>query len=267
MMVLVHLPDELVDLLLPVTGVTTLDVVEPLLDESSLWGRQLDGPQEVVGLLEGWSDGEDLVHEVLNANNVVLSQVVLDDGVVGEREAALVDLSVAPLVDELLDGLQVRVTVRHVGLHLPEHVHDGLVGLEEDGVVDLPEPEEPEDTPGLGVHVADSPDADDQQELWLRWNVEGTLGAGGALHPHEVVLLGDVLLGVLLRALEDDLLLLLEGRELGLAVGGLLSGHCSSLLRFLSTLSGTGAILSLVLVLGSSLCVGQSPLALSFIPC
>ena len=49
MMVLVHLPDELVDLLLPVTGVTTLDVVEPLLDESSLWGRQLDGPTTSCG--------------------------------------------------------------------------------------------------------------------------------------------------------------------------------------------------------------------------
>ena len=78
------MPDETVDLLLSVSGVTTLDVVPSLLDESALRGRELEWPQEVAGLLEGWSDRVDLVDQVLNANNIVLSQSVLDDGVVGK---------------------------------------------------------------------------------------------------------------------------------------------------------------------------------------
>ena len=45
--------------------------------------------------------------EILNTEDVVLSEALLDDLVVGERNALLVDFAVATLVDELTDGLQV----------------------------------------------------------------------------------------------------------------------------------------------------------------
>ena len=38
-----------------------------------LGSRQLEGPQEVGCLLEGWSNCVDLMDKVLNANNVVLA--------------------------------------------------------------------------------------------------------------------------------------------------------------------------------------------------
>ena len=47
------------------------------------------------------------MHEVLNAEDVVLAEVLLNDLVVGEGDALLVDLAVAALVDKLTDGLQV----------------------------------------------------------------------------------------------------------------------------------------------------------------
>ena len=50
-----------------------------------------------------------LVDEVLNADDVVLAEHLLDDGVVGERDALLVDLAVAALVDQLSDRFEVRV--------------------------------------------------------------------------------------------------------------------------------------------------------------
>ncbi|BAT04446.1 Os08g0234050, partial [Oryza sativa Japonica Group] len=66
---LVHPPDELVDVVLTVAGITTLDIVVPLLLEATEWCLQLEGPQEVVGLLEVWTDSHDLVDKILNADD------------------------------------------------------------------------------------------------------------------------------------------------------------------------------------------------------
>ena len=76
---LVHPPDELVDVVLMVIGFTTLNVVVPLLLEASQRRLQLEGPQEVVGLLEVRTDGQDLMHKVLNADDVVLSKTLIVD--------------------------------------------------------------------------------------------------------------------------------------------------------------------------------------------
>ena len=45
--------------------------------------------------------------EILNAKDVVFTEVSLDDAVVGKRDALLVDLAVTALVDQLTDCLQV----------------------------------------------------------------------------------------------------------------------------------------------------------------
>ena len=49
----------------------------PLLLEASQRRLQLEGPQEVVGLLEVRTDGQDLMHKVLNADDVVLPQTLV----------------------------------------------------------------------------------------------------------------------------------------------------------------------------------------------
>nr|GFD58055.1 hypothetical protein [Tanacetum cinerariifolium] len=85
---LVHLLDESVDEVLAVAEVTALDEVLELAGTEATGGRgQLEGPQEVGGLLEVGADGVDLVDEVLNADNAVLAEVLLDDVVAGDGQA------------------------------------------------------------------------------------------------------------------------------------------------------------------------------------
>ena len=97
-------------MLLTVTVVSSLEVVSGLLAETSPGGAELEGVEEVVGLLEVGSGGENLVDEVFRADNAALSERTLDDAVVGQGNPLLVDLAETPLVDELLHRLQVGVS-------------------------------------------------------------------------------------------------------------------------------------------------------------
>lgn len=154
---LVHLADESVDVLLAVAKVTTLDEVLELAGvEATVGVGQLEGPQEVGGLLEVGADGVDLVDEILHADNAVLAEVLLNDGVVSQGNALLVNLSVSALVDELLDALQVGITVGDPRLNDLDHLGDGLGDAHKDTVVDLEETEELEDLAGLGGNLVDT---------------------------------------------------------------------------------------------------------------
>lgn len=51
-------------------------------------------------LLEVGSSSENFVYEILYGEDVVLAEVGLNNSVVGERNALLVDLSVTTLVDQ-----------------------------------------------------------------------------------------------------------------------------------------------------------------------
>ncbi len=129
---LVHLSDELVDVDLPVTEVTTLDVVLEFPCPPATSGvGELEGPQEVRGLeaqvghgfendskntylLEVGAGGDDFVNEILDAKDVEFAKGSLDDAVVGEGNALLVDLSISTLVDKLANRLQVGFTARRL---------------------------------------------------------------------------------------------------------------------------------------------------------
>ena len=154
---LVHLADESVDVLLTVTSVTTLDEVLDLAGvEATVGVGELEGPEEVVGLLEVGANGVDLVNQVFHADNAVLAEVLLNDLVVGKSNALLVDLSVATLVDELTDSLEVGVTVGDVGVDNSQHLLGGLGETDEDTVVDLEQTEELQDLTGLGSDFVDT---------------------------------------------------------------------------------------------------------------
>jgi hypothetical protein len=95
---LVHLPDQLVDVVFPVAQITTLnEVLELPLLEATVGAVQLKRPQEVRGLLEVGTNGVDLVDEVLHTDHTVLPEVLLDELVVSQRQALLVNLSVSTL--------------------------------------------------------------------------------------------------------------------------------------------------------------------------
>lgn len=72
---LVHLLDQAVDVLFSVTSSTTLNVVEELSSDtpSTVWVGESEWIQEVVGLLEVWANGVDLVDQILNGDDTVLT--------------------------------------------------------------------------------------------------------------------------------------------------------------------------------------------------
>jgi hypothetical protein len=143
--------------LLTVAKVTTLDEVQELPRTEAASGvGELEGPEEVGGLLEVGADGVDLVDEVLDADDAVLAKVLLDNLVVGERDALLVDLAVPALVDELTDVLERGVTVGDVGLDDLEHLSGGLGHLDENAIVDLEKTEQLEGLALLGVDLVDT---------------------------------------------------------------------------------------------------------------
>ena len=151
-----HAGNELVDLLLTVAPDATLLVGVSLLLETAEGRAELEGPEEVVGFLEGTTDGPDLVDEVLNAGHTLLTESLLDDGVVVESESGSVDLAVASLVDELADSVAGGVAVGHVRLNNTDHVDGGTVQLDEDTVVELTKSEELHDLLGLRWELVDT---------------------------------------------------------------------------------------------------------------
>ena len=179
--------------------------------ESTVGVGELEGPEEVGSLLEVGADGVDLVDEIFNTDNAVLAKVLLNNGVVSKSNALLVDLSVTTLVDELLDALEVGVTVGDPGLDDLQHLSGSLGDTDEDTVVDLEKTEELEDLAGLGGHLVDTLDTDDEDQLGLSRDVGGVLLLGNTVKTDLLALSIAVLLDVLLSTLEDDTTLLLVG--------------------------------------------------------
>jgi len=193
-----------------VAQVTTLDeVLELPLVEAAVGAVQLEGPQEVRGLLKVGADGVDLVDEILHTDHAVLSEVLLDDLVVSQRQALLVNLAISALVDEFANGLLVGVTVGNERLDDLQHLQGGLGELNEDTVVDLQQTEQLQSLALLGINLVDTLDADDESKLVLLGHVELVLLLGLALQTNLLAVGIAVLLDVLFSTLEDDLALVL----------------------------------------------------------
>lgn len=64
-----------------------------------------------------------------------------------------------------------------------EHVLGGLVDLDEDSVVDLPQSEQLENLLDLGGHLVDTTDSHDKDELGLSGDIEVSLLLGITLQP------------------------------------------------------------------------------------
>ena len=207
---LVHATHKAVDVALAVTSVTTLDeVVELALPVAASRAGQLEGPEELVHLLEVGAGSGNLVHNVLDRDDAVLAQVLLDDVVVRDGDALAVDLGVAALVQQLADALEVRLAVGHVRLNVLEHLLRRVVELHEHTVVDLQQTEQLHDLARLGRDVADTAQTHNERHLGLGRHKHVTLRLGHAAQTDLLALLRLVFLQVLLSALEDDLALLL----------------------------------------------------------
>lgn len=198
--------------MLSVTSVTTLDEVEELSSsETTVRVGQVEWPQEVVDLLEVRTNGVDLVDQVLDGLDTVLTQSTLDDLVVRQGDSLGVDLTVTSLVDQLSDGSQVRVTVGDVRLGQSEQLRSGLGDLDENTRVDLSQTEQLQDLSWLRWDLRDTLDSDDEHQLWLGLNVERVVGLGLTLGVNQGTLSVSVLLVVSSSSLSNSLSLLLVG--------------------------------------------------------
>ena len=223
---LVHASDEVVDELLTVASITTLGEVSELLNEATSGASELEGPEEARGLSEVRSRGENLVDDILNADEAIFAERSLDDAVVSDGNALLVDVGETALVDELADGLEGGVAESDVGLDNAEHLKNGLGQTDEDTIVELAQAQELQDLAGLGAHVVDTADTDHESDLSLGLHEERTGVLSITTSLDQLQLACAVLLSVLLSTLEDHLA---GGRALlrrsclsGLLVGELL---------------------------------------------
>lgn len=229
-----------------------------LLAEATEWRRQLEWPQEAVGLLEVLADGGDLVDQVLNTDDVVVAQSALNQLVVGDWDTLLVDLGETTLVDHVVDGLVVWVTVSYDisnatqqtdPAYVPpcdvrgdqlEHLQGGLVQAHEHGVVQLAQTEQTKDLADLRGHTHDTTDADHDGKLGLRLDVVHALGLGLTAGGDQSTLSITVLLDVRLGALEG----LLLARLLGLHIA--VSGVAWSALATLTALAAVRPLAALL---------------------
>jgi hypothetical protein len=171
------LADELVDVGLSVTKVTTLhEVLEFARPPATVRVRQLKRPEEVgrlfqsvsrrkylshgrSDLLEVGAGSGNLVNEVFYGEDVVFAEGLLDDGIVGQGNTLFVDLAVTALVKEFADRLDVWLAkkirqspthirkavdlpVCNVGLNQSEHLLGSFSDLYENTIVDLEKAEE-----------------------------------------------------------------------------------------------------------------------------
>ena len=154
---LIHLLDQSIDLLLPISQVTSLnEMLEFPRPESASRVAQLEWPQKVAGLLEIRPHSNNLMDQVLHTDDAKFAQLLLDDLVIGEGNALLVNLPVAALVDEVADGFDTGVAVGDIGLDYFEHFGGGFGEFDEDAVIDLEEAEELKDLAGFGGDFVDT---------------------------------------------------------------------------------------------------------------
>jgi len=177
--------------------------------ETAVGVVELEWPEEVGGLLKVGANSEDLVDEILHADDTVLAEVGLDQSVVGKSNSLLLDLSVTTLVDQFTDSLEVWVSIGDPWLDNLEHLQGSLGHTDKDTIVDLQKTEKLEDLARLGCNLVDTLDTDDEDKLVLGSNVVRTLLFGNTGESDLLTLCVTVLLDVLLSTLEDDTTLLL----------------------------------------------------------
>ena len=98
-----HSSDEIANGLFSVSEKTVVQVGSSLVDLAATGWVELEGPQEVRSLLESGSAGVDLIDQILDAEDVVLSKRLFNCEVRDQRDSLSQHLSVTSLVDELRD--------------------------------------------------------------------------------------------------------------------------------------------------------------------
>jgi len=165
--------------------------------EATLRSLELEVGQEVVSLFEVRADGVDLVDEILNAGDSMLSKAIVDLAVVIKSDALLVDATKTSLVDDLTHSVDGRVTVGDVRLDETKHHQSGLVDLDEDTVVHLTKTQKLHDLLGLRWDLVATCKTDREDELWLRLDEVVAFAMSLTTQVDQIILFTEIFLLVL----------------------------------------------------------------------
>ena len=109
---LVHPSNKPVDLVFPVASISTFYKMGGLFLHSTSWRRQFKGPQEVVCFFETFSNGIDLMNQILHADDSIFPKRSSNQCVVCQGNSLLVDFAITTLVDQFIYELQIWIRRR-----------------------------------------------------------------------------------------------------------------------------------------------------------
>jgi hypothetical protein len=58
----------------------------------------------VIDLFEMWTRGNNLVHDIFNTYDSILSKALFDHDIIGQGDSLFVNLAISSFVDQLSDG-------------------------------------------------------------------------------------------------------------------------------------------------------------------
>ena len=99
---LVHPSNKPVDLVFPVASISTFYKMGGLFLHSTSWRRQFKGPQEVVCFFETFSNGIDLMNQILHADDSIFPKRSSNQCVVCQGNSLFVDFAITTLVDQFI---------------------------------------------------------------------------------------------------------------------------------------------------------------------
>ena len=117
-----HPSNKPVDLVFPVASISTFYKMGSLFLHFTSWKRQFKGTQEVVCFFEMFSNGTDLMNQILHADDSVFPKRSSNQCVVCQGNSRLVDFAITMLVDRFIYRLWVWVPPCNVWLHNSQHV-------------------------------------------------------------------------------------------------------------------------------------------------
>jgi hypothetical protein len=115
----------------------SVEITMSLLFDTSSWRVESEWEEEIVNFLEFSSKVVDLIDDVFDAFDTVVSESLFDDLVLDKRNSLSVELSIPSLVDKRLYGFLRWESISDIRFNLSEHVHGSLVVLKENSVANF----------------------------------------------------------------------------------------------------------------------------------
>jgi len=203
--ILNHPVNQRIDGVLSVSRVSSFVNVVESLNPSSIGRRELEGPEESVGLLEMGSNGKDLVNQVFNTNNVVLFKSAFNNVVASNGHSLTIDLSKTTFVNQFSHGLEIGITISNIRFNEGQHLLGSFGKSNKYTVVNLSQSQKSKNFSGLWMKSHGTSDSDNKSQFCLRFQKEVASLFCLTAQSDQTSLCGSVLFDILLCSLEDNL--------------------------------------------------------------